>query len=344
MKKLRFILLLGICAIVLSSCNISFIKGSTSIPHGSATYTESTSEYTLPDSNNPNGYKITFDLGDGETYTTTTTTSGNVLMPSNPEKNFAFFEGWYLNDNLFNFDTQVNSELTLKAKWSYDVESLVNHIYRNTIKACIKVETILSKNGFITRSTTDSIGSGIIISEQNGYYYALTNNHVIYCDYSKYDSAEYIVYDAFNNEYASNKVSLLYHDANYDLALIRFRKSDKDLAVVELAKTSVTDNVFALGNPKSLANTISFGSYLGTQTFTPKAEQVNESNVTFDVICHSAFIDNGSSGGGLLNYNLKLIGINFASRVTVDTEQFTKAFAIPVEKINELIAEYNNRH
>ena len=342
MKKARFLLLLAICAFALSSCSFSFLKGSTSITHGTATYTESTTEYTLPDSNNPNGYKITFDLGDGETYTTTTTTNGYVLMPTNPEKNFAYFEGWYLNDNLFNFNTQVSSELTLKAKWSYDVASLVNHVYRNTIKACIKVETILSRNGFITKSTTDSIGSGIIISEQNGYYYALTNNHVVYCDYSKYDNAEYIVYDAFNTEYTANKVTLLYHKAEYDLALIRFRKSDKELAVVELAKTSVTDNVFTLGNPKSQSNTISFGNYLGTQKFTPKAEQINESNVTFDVICHSAFIDNGSSGGGLLNYNLKLIGINFASRVTVDTEQFSRAFAIPVEKINEFISEYNN--
>lgn len=340
MKKVRFILLLIVSAFILSGCQISFTPGGKTTTSRSATYVETT-EYSVPNPNNPDGYKVTFDLGDGETYTSTTNTQGYVLAPNNPERNFAFFEGWYVNDQLFDFNTQVKSDITLYAKWEYDVTSLINHIYRNTIKACIKVETVLSKGGFITRSTTDSIGSGIIISEQNGYYYALTNNHVVYCDYTKYDNVEYIVYDSYNNEYSSGKVSLLYNKAEYDLALIRFRKGSQELAVVDLAKSSSTDKVFTLGNPKSLANAISFGDYLGMKTFTPKADSVAQSNVTFDVITHTAFIDNGSSGGGLLNYSLKLVGINFASSVSEKTGEFIRGYAIPVEKINEFITEYN---
>jgi len=329
-----------VCSLSLSSCYISINPTETSRTGG--TYQASTTEYTLPDSGNPNGYKVTFDLGNGEKLTTTTNTQGNVLVPSNPSKNFAIFEGWYLNNTLFNFNTKINSDITLTAKWEYDVPSLVNHVYRNTIKACIKVETIASKGGFITRATSDSIGSGIIISEQNGYYYALTNNHVVYCDYSVYDYAQYQIYDAYNNVYSTSNVKLLYSKADYDLALIRFKKGAQDLATVDFAKESATDKLFALGNPKSLANTISFGDYLGTKTFTPKKESIEKSNITFDVICHSAFIDNGSSGGALLNYDLKLIGINFASSISETTEEFIRAYAIPIEKVNEFIAEYNN--
>ena len=348
MKKTKIFLLMSSMLLCLTSCSL-IMNRTTSEPYytktSDATYIDSKTEYSIPDSNNPDGYLVTFDLGEGETYSNTTNYQGYVVAPENPTKSFANFEGWYYNNTLFDFNTKINYPITLTAKWSYDYANLVNYIYRNTIKACIKVETICTKGSIITRASSDSIGSGVIISEQTvnqkTYYYALTNNHVVYFDRNQYDSVSYQVYDAYSNTYSSRYVKLLYANADYDLALIRFEK-DTELKVIDFAKTSKTTNVFTLGNPKSLTNAISFGEYTSTKQFTPKEETADKSNVNFDVIIHSAFLDNGSSGGGLFNFNLELVGINFASSVTESTNEFIRGYTIPIEKVREFIDLYNS--
>ncbi len=330
-----------ISTIVLSSCNISFITNSTGYtPSTQRTY-QTTTEYVLPDSDNPDGYEVTFDLGNGETYKTTTTKSGHIIEPAKPEKSFANFEGWYNNDVLFDFSYKVGTNITLTAKWSYDVASLVNYVYQNTIKAAIKIETMAEKNGFISRATSDSIGSGIIFNEDDYYYYALTNNHVVYYDRTQYNSVSYYVYDCYNTTYQSRNVRVLYQSADYDLALIRFSKGERELEKVKFARISQTDKVFTLGNPKSLSNAISLGDYSGERQFSPSVEDTDKSNVEFEVLMHNAFIDNGSSGGGVFNFNLELVGISFASSVSKETNEFIRGYAIPIEKVREFINLYN---
>ncbi len=330
-----------ISTIVLSSCNISFITNSTGYtPSTQRTY-QTTTEYVLPDSDNPDGYEVIFDLGNGETYKTTTTKSGHIIEPAKPEKSFANFEGWYNNDVLFDFSYKVGTNITLTAKWSYDYASLVNYVYQNTVKAAIKIETQAEKNGFISRATSDSIGSGIIIEEDDYYYYALTNNHVVYYDKTEYNSVSYYVYDCYNNIYQPRNVRVLYSLASYDLALIRFSKGEKQLEKVKFAKISKTDKVFTLGNPKSLSNAISLGDYIGEKVFKPSVESIEKSNVEFEVLMHNAFIDNGSSGGAVFNFNLELIGISFASSVSEKTGEFIRGYAIPIEKVKEFINLYN---
>ena len=303
-------------------------------------------DYSVPVPEDPDQHVVTFDLGSGDTYISFTNTEGYVLVPEDPVKSFAVFNGWYLNDEQFNFNTKVNTDITLTAKWLYDYPSLVNYVYQNTIKSCVKIKTAAEKNGFISRSASDSVGSGIIYEETDYYYYVLTNNHVVYYDKTKFDTASYYVYDCYLNEYQSRNVKVLCADPTYDLAVVRFAKGGDpltriDLGKVNLAKASTADEVLTLGNPKSLANAISIGKILGKKKFNPSAETRESSYVEFDVLVHNAFIDNGSSGGALLNYNLDLVGINFASSVSESTGEFLRGYSIPVERVREFLSQNN---
>jgi len=62
------------------------------------------------------------------------------------------------------------------------------------------------------------------------------------------------------------------------------------------------------------------------------------SDVKFDVLAHNAPIDNGSSGGALLNINLKIAGINYAASKAND--EFITGYTIPAVKIHEYLNNY----
>ena len=130
-------------------------------------------------------------------------------------------------------------------------------------------------------------------------------------------------------------------DKNYDLAYLKFQKSTKyTLKALEM-ETNVNKNdiCIALGEPLGQNRVFTVGRIIGSEDFKPidNIESLKKSNVTFKVYKHSAKINNGSSGGALVNDDLKLIGINFASRIKEDTNEFVASFAIPISKALEFI-------
>lgn len=65
-------------------------------------------------------YTVTFDSDGGSSVKIQTVVEGKkASKPSNPTKKSYNFLGWYLNGNLYSFDTEITSNITLKAKWEY---------------------------------------------------------------------------------------------------------------------------------------------------------------------------------------------------------------------------------
>lgn len=67
----------------------------------------------------PEVYTVTFDLGNnlvGETKEVEK--NGLVTKPADPTKEGYKFEGWYYNGVLFDFSTEITSDIKLEAKWS----------------------------------------------------------------------------------------------------------------------------------------------------------------------------------------------------------------------------------
>ena len=63
MKKIKICLLFVLMSLSLASCGL-FDNNTQTTTHTytQATYNQSTTEYSLPDSDNPNGYQITFEM------------------------------------------------------------------------------------------------------------------------------------------------------------------------------------------------------------------------------------------------------------------------------------------
>lgn len=63
-------------------------------------------------------YTVKFNSDGGTSVASQTVVKGNkVIKPANPTKSGYAFNGWYLNNKLYNFNSSVNGNITLVAKW-----------------------------------------------------------------------------------------------------------------------------------------------------------------------------------------------------------------------------------
>jgi serine protease Do len=138
------------------------------------------------------------------------------------------------------------------------------------------------------------LGSGVIV-EPNGTI--LTNHHVV-------DGAEEIKVELTNHRIFDAKV--LGSDPPSDLAVLKI--SAKDLAALTLGDSNrvrVGDVALAIGNPLGIGQTVTAG------IISAKGRATGLSDGSFeDFLQTDAPINQGNSGGALINTQGELIGIN----------------------------------
>lgn len=298
-----------------------------------------------PDQTSGEGvYRVTFFDGDAQILTYTVSGGSTASMPDDPVKSNYIFCGWYTDkygSNRYDFSAPVTGNLNLYAKFELDAASVTNRISTDTIKGIVKIYN-KSYNTFLGMEYEHSTsqGSGFCFTINDGYYYVLTNAHVAIKE-SNYKKQEFTIVDYQGNEYKGylyqnpNK-SVDAISAEYDLACLYFKASDTNVKPLDILSVNpdLKDDVIALGAPKAQSNAITFGRVCTYRQITLNEKTPKyKSNVTFDVIEHTAFIDNGSSGGPLMDVNLKVIGVNYASNDTY-------SYAIPAEKVTEFLAKY----
>ena len=231
---------------------------------------------------------------------------------------------------------------------SENVEQIVNDISGEIMLSNFTIYlTSKQVSGIVTQRTSHSQGSGMVFKKvlNTSYmgetydYYILTNNHVIYKDTANYNSFSYSVTDAFNVEYNAQVVA---NDPNYDLAVVKF-SSRENYPVRPLATQNCSegDKIISIGQPNGQKNAITFGKILGyTKTAITVKPDADKSNVQFDVYRHTAPIDNGSSGGAILDYDFNIVGVNYASSETLSgAHQYS--FSIPLTKVKEFLSMQN---
>lgn len=86
-------------------------------------------------------YTVTFNSNGGSTVSSQTVTEGNkVTRPKNPTKNGYNFDGWLLNGSIYDFNSSINDNITLIAKWvqkSYVVKVSEVDQYSTDVKLTI---------------------------------------------------------------------------------------------------------------------------------------------------------------------------------------------------------------
>ncbi len=161
-------------------------------------------------------------------------------------------------------------------------------------------------------------GSGVIISADG---YIVTNNHVV-------DGADELTVTLSENskEYSARIIG---SDNTTDLALIKI--DAKDLPAITIANSDdvkVGEWVLAVGNPLGLNNTVTAG------IVSAKARSMG-SGVS-SMIQTDAAINQGNSGGALVNTRGELIGINAAiASHTGSYEGYS--FAIPSNIVRKVV-------
>ena len=227
----------------------------------------------------------------------------------------------------------VFSAIPLTGCGEPDYRAVINTITTEKMSANVRVENKCS--GIAGYEIMQ--GSGVIISVSrdpnsglNSYMF-LTNNHVIEKE-SGFPLQEFTVYDYKDNDYHPE---LIYSSPAYDLAVLSFYCSE-DLSVIELGESdaAVLGNVFAVGQPQGQHNAVTIGTATGIVS--PPVAENGGAALPFNVIMHTAYISNGSSGGMLLDANLKLAGINYAGSVD-ENGNFAFAYAIPVSRVREFL-------
>jgi len=241
-------------------------------------------------------FSFTFDL-------TTTTSSSNTTLPSTINGTISLGDLEYSTFSLYHSDTY---DLTDVDQYNDVLLNTRDMIRRSNIQITTTLYSSVRPYPWSTTTITQivgsSMGSGVIFLEDESYYYALTNYHVVDGE------ADEIVYEimTFADEVAST-AELVAYDSDLDLAVLKFTKNDRtDIHLIDyttrvMTKFNPGELVLAVGNPLSVTNNVTFGEYISLESI---------SNVDFQVIYHNAPIHEGSSGGALVDVDGHLLGLN----------------------------------
>lgn len=188
------------------------------------------------------------------------------------------------------------------------------------------VVTILSRIEERSRSgrrrlVGEGLGTGFVY-DQSGLI--LTNHHVIQ------DSAEVSAKFADGRELLA---TIIGRDKRTDIAVLRV--DEEGLAALPLGDSDaieVGDWVVAIGNPFGLSHTVSAG-ILSAKGRTHDDVKGLDPAGYFNFLQTDAAINQGNSGGPLLNLQGEVVGINAAIRANANNI----GFAIPVNMVKQLL-------
>lgn len=160
-------------------------------------------------------------------------------------------------------------------------------------------------------------GSGFIVSSDG---LILTNKHVV--------DTQNIDYSVVLNDGTRVDATVLALDPNFDLAILKIDKTG--LPVVKLAdsdKIQVGETVIAIGNALGqYPNSVTKGVISGLGRTITAGDNTGNSETIENTIQTDAAINEGNSGGPLLNISGEVVGVNTA----VSAQGQLVGFAIPI--------------
>lgn len=172
----------------------------------------------------------------------------------------------------------------------------------------------------------EGLGSGVIFRREGDTYFAITNHHVAG------DADKIVVVLADEREYPADLVGT---DKRRDIAVVKFETKDRDISLATLGTSGnlkVGDWVLAMGSPFGFYSSVTAGivSALGRS-----GKNVNNIN---DFIQTDASINQGNSGGPLVNLYGEVIGIN--TWIAAPTGgNIGLGFAIPIDNAKDVVSE-----
>jgi len=175
-----------------------------------------------------------------------------------------------------------------------------------------------------------SLGSGFVIDKAG---LVVTNYHVV-------GSAQ-TVYVSFSNS-DSMRAEIVGKDASTDVALLKVIASSRALTPLPLGNSDtveVGDEVAAIGNPLGYERSITLGivSALHRSLTSPGGAPIDR------VIQTDAVLNQGNSGGPLLNAQGEVVGVSSAIATGAGAGNTGIGFAIPINTVKDVVAQLKTR-
>lgn len=245
-----------------------------------------------------------------------------------------FLYKMYLNINVENDQTpnvSDNTAIRLAANSEEKTEDITETLEKVT-KCVVGISKIKNKGDSILETTATEdlkLGTGIIISE-NGYI--ITNWHLAG---NKYSSCYVTMEDG--TVYNGNTI---WADSDLDLAIVKISANNlKYLQLGDSDNIKIGETVYAIGNPIGIEfqRTVTKGIISGLNR-TIKIEENKNSSYMEGLIQTDASINQGNSGGPLINERGEVIGIN---SVKIETAEGI-GFAVPINIIKPVVESLAN--
>lgn len=245
--------------------------------------------------------------------------------------------GGYLGGALYNHNYPRANSVAARQQYVSDESALISDIAKNVGQSVVSVNvqsqtTATDFFGFSQSQSQRSAGTGFIISASG---IIVTNRHVVpdgttsvsvtLSDGTKYDNVQVIGRSS--------------DSASQDIAFLKIGDlKGKTLVPVTLgdsSKVQVGDRVVAIGNALGqFQNTVTSGIISGYGRDVTAGDATSSDENLTDLFQTDAAINEGNSGGPLVNINGEVIGVNTA--VASDAQNI--GFAQPVNDLKGLIS------
>ena len=209
--------------------------------------------------------------------------------------------------------TQQMSQEELKkhTKNAVETQDAFVQVYKNTKDSIVNIRTkktvtvntynpleelLFGRSGGVEKRESGALGSGFVVSEDG---YIITNNHVVS------NADEIFVKFSDGREY---KTKLIGTSSEVDIAVLKIEANEKfkPLEFSDSDKIEIGQWSIAFGNPMGLNDSMTVGVISASGRSSLGIEEIE------NFIQTDAAINQGNSGGPLIDINGKVIGVNTA--------------------------------
>ena len=218
-------------------------------------------------------------------------------------------------------------------------EAVMPSIVSITNRSVQEVQNYFSMFGYYggqpQTQETESMGSGIIIGQNDTELLIATNNHVV-------EGADSLTVSFIDNQ--AYEANIKGTDSANDLAVIAVPLSSISADTMSQIRTAalgdsdslrVGEQVVAIGNALGYGQSVTTGIVSATNRVLTTAADNSADSTTASYIQTDAAINPGNSGGALVNMRGEVIGINSAKLASTEVEGM--GYAIPITRASSII-------
>lgn len=225
-----------------------------------------------------------------------------------------------------------------------DVSDVVDEVMPSIVSiTSMSVEEVQNFFGGTYEQQSSGAGTGIIIGENDSELLIVTNNHVV-------EGSDTLTV-TFNDD-TSVEANIKGTDASYDVAVIAVSLDDissetrdaiSAATLGDSTNLKVGEPAIAIGNALGYGQSVTTGviSALDRSVTTTNSQTGETQESGVNLIQTDAAINEGNSGGALVNVNGEVIGINSAKLIGESVEGI--GYAIPISDVSDLIQSLMNQ-